>query len=228
MSIRKLPLVLFTACVFAVPAPAALLVYSDQSTFLSATGAAAAHTPFADIGSVATPYVRDSLTFDLGPGATQLFSGLGPGDWSSLIPGSELALSSSEDLDVSIASAVFSFGFQFHEPSASRPAGTPVIDTCNLTSACTDSTFVVTLFSGAANVGGFSFNVLDDTLGFVGVWSDVAFDRVEIRETVGTNDNEFFGQFYTGQTAPVPEPSSWILFGAGLAALAVVRRRRSH
>ena len=43
---------------------------------------------------------------------------------------------------------------------------------------------------------------------FVGVWSDQPFDRIAIRETFGTDDNEFYGEFFTGATAPVPEPGA--------------------
>jgi hypothetical protein len=65
----------------------------------------------------------------------------------------------------------------------------------------------------------------DDALTFVGVWSTDAFDRIEIRETTGTLDNEFFGNFVTGDTALVPEPGTLLLVGIGLASLAVRRRR---
>jgi hypothetical protein len=34
-------------------------------------------------------------------------------------------------------------------------------------------------------VGFFSFNRPEDVVGFVGVWTDFSFDRVEIREAVG-------------------------------------------
>ena len=34
----------------------------------------------------------------------------------------------------------------------------------------------------------------------MGVWSDSFFNRIEIRETIGGNGNEFFGQFYQGMT----------------------------
>ena len=70
-----------------------------------------------------------------------------------------------------------------------------------------------------------AFNAPNDTAAFAGVWSDAAFDRVEIRETTGAIENEFFGQFYTG-TTPIPEPATLTLFGTGLALIGLALRRR--
>jgi hypothetical protein len=49
---------------------------------------------------------------------------------------------------------------------------------------------------------------------------------VQIRETIGGIENEFFGQFYTAGMAPVPEPAGWALWLAGLAGGAAVLRRQ--
>jgi Ca2+-binding RTX toxin-like protein len=46
----------------------------------------------------------------------------------------------------------------------------------------------------------FLFNAPDDVLAFVGVWSDRPFDKVEIRDTTATIDDEYFGEVFTGAT----------------------------
>jgi hypothetical protein len=141
-------------------------------------------------------------------------------EWSSLIPGYEIAISAFEDLNVDSAGLIYSFGFQFHEPI--DPAH--VTDGCF--APCIDSTFSVTLKDGASTVGNFNFNAPDATLAFVGVWSDLAFNRVEIREITGGVDDEYYGQFFTGkQAAPVPEAASLIFLVGGLALVAAGRRR---
>lgn len=130
-----------------------------------------------------------------------------------MLPGHDLAIDDTEVMDVSFASA-FSFGFDFVEPTGG-PNG------------FIDSTFTVTLLSGATPVGLFTFNAPNDTAAFVGVWADIAFEGVRIRETVGGLENEFFGHFYTGlRAASVPDAgSSAALLLVGVASLAAIRRR---
>lgn len=112
---------------------------------------------------------------------------------------------------------VFALGFEFAEPAT----GGNGPGTC-FVSTCIDSTFTVTL-----KIGAFQFNVADDTTGFVGVWSDAAFNSAEIRETTGGIDDEFYGQVYTSATAPVPVPAAVWLFGSAFGGLAFMRRRPS-
>ena len=63
---------------------------------------------------------------------------------------------------------------------------------------------------------------------FVGVWSDTAFNRVEIRETVGGLDDDYFGEFFSGAT-PIPEPSTFLLLVAGILGVSGIGywRRKS-
>jgi hypothetical protein len=195
-------------------AGATSVVYSDLATFLADTGAAATAIPDAGgSGVVTSPQTVGPLTFSLGPGATNLiFGGI---DWTTRLTGAEIALSGVEDLDVGIASGAFAFGFEMVEPQNDP----------NLNGTFVDSTFTITLRNGGSIVDSFLLTPPNDTAVFFGVWSSDAFDRVEIRETVGALENEFFGTFYTGsQALPVPEPSG--LAFAALALLAGLRATR--
>ncbi len=98
-------------------------------------------------------------------------------------------LSDIENLNADLSSPVIALGFDFVEPSfgPSVIAGTGFVD----------STFSVTLINGISIVDSFQFNAPDDVLAFVGVSSDLPFDRVEIRDITATNDDEFWGEFYT-------------------------------
>jgi hypothetical protein len=211
----------FAALLVALPAAeGAIVTYANKAAFLAATGATAT-APIPNIGAVPSPSTLGTLTFSLGPGGTRLFFGFDGTSmqWSSLLPGNEIAISANEDLNVDLASPAFSFGFEFHEPSI----GGSATDAC-FVAVCTDSTFRVTALSLGVPVGSFDFNAPDDVAAFVGFASTVAFDRVEILDVTATIDDEYFGQFYTGGQA-IPEPATWLTLGVALAAL-VARSRR--
>jgi len=220
-SVTAAALALMLAVGIGGPARANILTFDNKASFLAATGAVA-NAPLPDIGTVpggagASVTVGD-LTFSIAAPSTSLIIG-GATDWTLLLPGPDIAISDRENLnvDIAIAGSAFSLGFDFVEPSATAP---------NINAPFVDSTFTVTLLSGAVAVGSFQYNVAEDIAAFVGVWSNTAFDRVEIRETEGGIDNEFFGQFYIGDAAPVPAPGALALFGLGLAGLGLIGRRR--
>lgn len=104
-----------------------------------------------------------------------------------------------ENLDIQLASPATEFGFDFHEPSS--PTGWA--NACGGI-ACVDSTFMLSFFRGATPVDTFLFNAPDDVASFVGFSSPCPFDKVQIRETIGSAENEFFGTFYVGALAPAP------------------------
>jgi hypothetical protein len=207
---------------------AALVVYDDKAVFTALPGVAP-EAAIPNSGLVASPANVGNLQFSLGPGATQLFLGTGnASQWSTVLVGNDVALSAFEDMNViNTAIPIYALGFDFHEPTTPEEAqGAPwPTDVCN-TAVCVDSTFTVTLKFGAATVGSFTFNADDDVAAFVGVRSTSAFDTVEIRETTGGIDNEFYGQFYTSSIAPVPEPSTLLMLGSGLVLAFAFRRRR--
>ncbi|MBL8223900.1 MAG: VPLPA-CTERM sorting domain-containing protein [Chromatiales bacterium] len=213
------------ACV-AGTANAALITFTDRAAFLAATGAtdATGPLPFFD-NPVSGNIVAGSVTFTVN---TAYFGGVVVGDWSTLNPGAELVISNglaptifSDSFDASFAAPVYAAGFDMVEPGSSTLA----VDGCNL--PCVDSTFTVSLRSGGTLVDSFTFNAPNDGLAFVGVWSTSPFDRVEIRETVGTDDNEFWGRFYTGTNpAVIPVPAAGWLLATGLGVLGAASKRR--
>jgi hypothetical protein len=196
-----------------------MIVYSDKTNFLNDTGAASATGPLPDIGGVATPVSVGSVTFTTLSGGFHL--GSPPNDWSTLIPGPDIAISDVESFRADLTAPVFSLGFDFHEPTS--PGG--FSDGCF--APCFDSTFSVTLLSGGVDIPGatFLYNAPDAVLAFVGVWTNFSFDGVRIIDVTNTIDDEYWGEFYTGNT-PVPEPGSVSLLGAGLLVAWLGRRRR--
>jgi hypothetical protein len=200
------------AASLANPAQAAVSAYSDKASFLADSSATQATLAFST-GVLGTSVTSGSVTFNQVGASTIAF-----GDWTSRLPGTEISTSSFENLDVAFATPVQAFGFDFVEPQFDP----------NVNAAFVDSTFTVTLLQGASPVGSFTFNAPNDTAAFVGAISSVAFNSVQIRETTGGIENEFFGQFYTAATVPVPEPAGWALWLAGLAGGAAVMRRQSQ
>jgi hypothetical protein len=189
---------------------AAATVYTDKSAFLAATAATSATGSLPNLGLLNI----DSITLG-SVTATEIIppnpigSSIGLLDWSTRLPGNELVFSF-ESFDYTVVTPVFALGFDIVEPQFDPNINAPFVD----------STFTITLRLGATAVDGpFILTPPNDTVAFWGVASIAPFDRVEIRETVGTDDNEFFGQVYTSN---VPEPST-----AGLLAIgALVCTRR--
>ncbi len=198
---------------------AAITEYSDRATFIAATGSTDLPALMPEVAS-ALSLTAGGFTFTPAPGST-LNNSL---NWSTLISGdNDLAVNGVESFNVASTNPLFAFGFDFHEPNESTPPGPTFPDTCN--AACVDSEFRITLKNGASVVGMFDFTRPKDSLEFVGFSSMLPFDTIELRETVGTADNEFFGNFLA---APVPEPGALVLLGIGLAGLAAGRRKKCN
>ncbi len=179
------------------PPPAALL---DRAAFLRLPGAKSATGPLPRIGPIPSPHTVGDVTFSRGPRATGLQLGTlsaNGGDWSSVLPGHELAIDAFEDLNIALAKPVKALGFDFVEP---------ISGFCG--EVCVDSLFQVTLKLGAAVVRTFSYDAPNDTPWFIGITSDAPFDRVELRELEGGEiEDEYFGQFYTAEE-PRPGPGT--------------------
>lgn len=195
-------------------------VYDNKTPFLAATSATSATGPLPNLGVVWSGTTTiGSVTFS-GVGGWTFYVGLAGSDWTTLLPGNEIAINSTENLDVGFANPVYSAGFEFTEPL--WDANSPYVGTTP-----NDSPFIVTLKLGTASIGSFGFNAPDNVASFVGVWSDTAFDRMEIREVTPAVDDEYFGEFYTGSVAmPVPEPETYAMLLAGLGLVGFAVRRR--
>lgn len=166
------------------------VVYDSKSTFLAETGATSATGPLPIIVGNPWTITVGEVTFLGGP----VNNTLQMKEWSARLTGNELAIDGVENFDIALTSPdpVYSIGFDFVEPQFDPLVNGPFVD----------STFNVTLLAGQQIVSSFMFSRPNDQATFVGAWSDVPFDRLEIREVVGENGNEFFGEFYVGH---IPE-----------------------
>lgn len=224
MILNKNALAFIVLATFSGISSATIVQYDDQSSFVSDTSAISAGS-ISNYGLTtlsSSSAVVGSLSFTSATsGTTTHFL-----DWTSIISGNELAFGGVENFNIDISGGAYSLGFDAYEPTSS----THHYNGCNV-SPCVDSTFAFALYSGSTLLDQFSFNLLDNALDFVGVHSDVMFNRVEIREIIGTNDNEFFGNFLIGQAAlstsgssntsqPVSAPATMGLLLLGVAGLA--------
>jgi hypothetical protein len=203
----------------ATSASATVLTFDSRADFELATGASVVGA--IPLSGSTVEFSIDFLDFKNAGGGSTLNASR---NWSTLISeASDLAINGPENFNVESSVPLFAFGFDFHEPTAPRPPESP--DTCNL-DECVDSTFELRLFDGLSPVAVYEFTRAKDSLEFVGIWTSDPFDRIEVHETIGTADNEFFGNFTTG-TTPAPAPASVALLGLGLTLLASRPKRRA-
>jgi hypothetical protein len=213
--------VVLGASVFAATPVFAAVTYGDKATFLAATGATQATTPYPNTGNGQNLGLNSgTVSFHAVAESSYTTGYLYFSPVSVRLPGNVISINAFEDLDAAFSTSVRAFGFDFHEPEFDPGLG----DTFQ------DSTFTVTLLMNAVAVDSFTFNAPNDVAAFVGASSSSAFNNVQIRETIGGVENEFFGQFYTAQTlvpqGAVPEPAAWslMLLGFGLVGAALRRR----
>lgn len=173
----------------------------DKDSFLAQTAATSATGALPHLAPAQVVTI-ESLTFTSRSGGDLLFGAVGHVDWTPYLEGHDLAIALTENFDVALATPTTAFGFDMVEPNYSFKTDYDV--GCNTT--CADSTFTVTLKSGGDTIGSQQFYLPDNQTSFVGLTSDTPFDLLEIRETIGGGDNEYFGQFYiAGVAQPLPD-----------------------
>ena len=193
--------------------------FNDASTFVTQTGSTLLTLPNAT--NAASLTIPSQLTItQSAPGGFYSGSALRPISVSTRIQFHPVK-SGNESFDVlSLIASTYAFGLTFYEPTSSVP-----VNGCNVT-PCTDST----LSSSSIREPRYwvrtrSLLPITPSISTVTRASN-PITTVTIRETVGSNDNEFFGRFYTGATS-VPLPAATWLLLAGLAGLGLTGRRRT-
>jgi hypothetical protein len=193
-----------TAALATTAHAANIKTYQDKTAFLADTGAATATGPLPDVGQVLNvfidplgTYTLGSLTFSLTEGSDDVAVGAAGSpaapDWYPPTAENEMALGF-ERMRVATSGDVYSFGFDFIEPNATAQpwGGVPI-----------ESSYEILLFKGTALVGQAQFSgtaIPNDVVTFLGVWSDRPFDSILINDITGDDDDEYFGEFFTGTT----------------------------
>ncbi|RKF14996.1 hypothetical protein D6850_09045 [Roseovarius spongiae] len=165
--------------------------------------------------------VTDAGGFDVTAASGSSFPGNHAQFTGTIFGGEGIAISGVENFSGVLASGGYmtSLSFDVYEPTT-----TQTLEGCNWGS-CTDSTFTLELFNGAASIASTSFNPTDDAIFNFGLAlaPGQKFDRFVITELNNTVDNEFFANF-KADLAPIPLPATGWLLIAALGGL-VLRRR---
>ena len=174
-------------------ARADVTVFLDLASFQTQTGATAQPElpPLGLVGRHVAQATVGDLTFAINNGSPDI--ALVFAEFTALHPGYEIGLSDYEVLDVISAFPVHALGSYFVEPTDALA--------CNSLCPCIDATYLVTLYLGSTQVGQFTFNAPDDTLAFVGMWSDQPFEHVHYSDLSLGCDNEYWGRFFLGAPA---------------------------
>jgi hypothetical protein len=205
-------------------------VFTDEASFIAATGAVNLPLPSSDSGD----FSISGFSFTASAATFSSFV-IDPPVYGTAIPGeadgANLLLNSTETFSVSAPAPIYAFGFAIYRPSNEDPIpGDPRGPVaCYFT--CGTDPFTVALYDGATFVDSFSFTPVQDQIEFHGYWSAAAFNTVQVIEGGAYPENigdEYFAHFSYG-TVAAPEPSTWAMLtlgfaGLGFAALARTRK----
>ncbi len=198
--------VLLTIVAFTVQVNALVTLTHNKTDFFNDTGATSEGL-IPNLGGIGASGSIGNVAYSVGPGASQLHFGIGnSSDWTSLMAGHDIAISGPESMNADFANPIFAVGF----------------DTVDGTGF--DSNFSIAVKSSGVTLETFAIDPTPGTVLFIGIESTQAFDRIEIVETAGNSEDDFYGVFFTSSTPAVPEPSTWIL--AVLAVGFFVRKTR--
>ena len=193
---------------FAASTAATAATFNDRATFLAQSGTFVEHTDLTTDFNI-TGALSSSINTSY-----SLFT-------DKFAPNPYVVINDRENFDavVTFASAVYGFGMDVYEPQAS----TLIFNGCNAT--CVESTFEITFLSMGSILDTITFEPDNEILDFIGYSNATAFDRIEIRETVGGIDNEMFGNFVTSTSpvSPVPLPAGLPLLVVALGAFGLAR-----
>jgi PEP-CTERM motif len=152
------------------------------------------------------------ILFNYSLGNGQVIINGGPGITNNLSPQNIVSTGNNTgilSLTLSGLSNTFGYGYALLNPAAVAGATT------------------ITLFNGVTNVGSLAYNGVPDPIfagGFAGIQSTVLFNRVEI--TFNSMAAPAFALDNILVANTIPEPTTMLLLGTGLAGIAAKARRR--
>jgi uncharacterized repeat protein (TIGR01451 family) len=158
----------------------------NADAFIQATGARTVQLRPGVNYAPGAKATADDLVFSLIAGATRFIT-------TSGAP-AQLGISGIEKFAITLPSPTYGFAFDMFEPTG------PSTDGRSTNATFYDSVFSVTFFMNNSVVDSMQLNSDNMAVRTHGFWSDKPFNRVEVRETYGGIDNEYFGPFYLSTT----------------------------
>ena len=190
---------------------------STISVGIGAFGPGSTLTTFTGLadGTEVNGLTVNGILFNCSLGNGQVTIDGGPGTTNNIAPPNIVSVGNNTGvLSMTLPSFVDTFGY-----------GYAVLSTGAVTAATTMS-----LFSGATPVGSLSYDGIPDPTfagGFAGIASTIPFNSVRVTFNSVAAPAFALDNIRTATTAaPVPEPSTMLLVGAGIAGYLFVRRTR--